>query len=227
MTRTTSLLLAALFVVGLASPAAADPQWVPTFHPERTYLACAATGKVGNAAKHVSGPVQLTTTRPTASETSGAGCHSFDWTFDPGMGYLPPGPIGPARDAVSTITMRGTHFGNLDRLTLRMTAMSFGDPAGTWPVQLGVKIDGKDVVRWPTAVGNTKIPDGLKDVSTITVQGIGLLAERDYVQHDIEITFRYDEPWRATMWQWGVSEALSGVEFSPDSASGATVTARP
>jgi hypothetical protein len=232
--RAAATLSATLLAIGLMGPAGAETEtdtetetgtvYEPVLNPERAYFTCEAADRAGNVANQL-GDIAWSTTAPSDSEMTGGGCYSFDWTYDATFGF---GPDlgGPVRDAASTLTYRGTHTGNLDQLTFRQWAMSFGDPDGRWPVELGVTINGEEVVPFPTKVAATKIADGLKDISAFTVTGIGLLGEDEAGEHEIVISFRYDEPFRATAWQWGVTEAPSGVEFSPSTTTGAVVQAR-
>lgn len=188
------LAAAALAVTTLTAQAAAHPSHRAgtTLRTERVWFTChGATGL-----SQLDGASGWSAKRP-----HGDGCASLDTTQQSGTGG----------DSVRDTVFTGTYRGTLDRLTLRLHGMSVFEPD---PIELslGITVDDKPVVPWPTHVDVTRDHDDF-EVATLSVIDIGMLDKADATEHDVTVTVGMGGNVAARAWHWGSADAPSGITF--------------
>jgi len=190
------LAAAALAVTTLTAQAAAQPSDYAgtTLRTERVWFTCdGATGL-----SQIDGASTWSAKRP-----GGDGCVSLDTTQQADTGG----------DSVRDTVFTGTYKGKLDRLTLRLHGMSVFEPD---PIELslGITVDDKPVVPWPTHVDVTRSHHEFH-VAKLSVIDIGLLDQADAKKHDVTVTVGMGGSLAARAWQWGSANAPSGITFHP------------
>lgn len=215
MRRTPFIAVALSAALVGAFPAAAG-EYVPVFNPERVYVHCGTAPKA--VVDGAPAPYAWNTTRPALSFTANGGCGTLDSNLRTG-------------DAV---TYRGSHTGNLDKLTIQAWVIDAGPVrAGLFPTiwtDVSVTIDDELVVSG-TEIELTPIASstGLARRLELSVIGIDLLDEDEAGTHTVEIDLESTNinDGDTVAWVLDATEVDSGVSFSPSTLAQVVLDASP
>ena len=224
MPKYARLLVTALtfFSAAVSVPAGAETEgFVPDLRHERTYFVCQdyrGQDKVQNQ----SNPGKWTTTAPTASYTSGAGCV----LVDSGVLHNPDGDAGGGGDAA----FAGTYTGNLSSLTVHMHdvdgVLTRANISPGTRINAYIEVDGQAVYNMRgLQLKPVAGPIRTTALAEFTVTDLNLLEEPDLKEHEVAVIIGVYYSDDVHTWAWGASEIASGISFNPTKPAATVVSA--